>query len=261
MSNFWQKNKDNLSEDVTADRPIVSFEPIHATKRIRQAKSIEIDQIEADPQHREHFEEDALNRLAKSLRDEGQLQPIRVRFDESRGKYLIIAGERRWRAAQIAKLETVDCIVAEGALSEADILRHQIIENALREDLKPTEQGRAYQAAMEAEGLNGKQLAEKLNVHPSTISRTIGLLSLTDDVQKKVDAGDLAMTQALKLKKAETTKSAASNSKATKKRSTKETKIKTSVGITVSFKARKNLKADEMKTALNEVLKGLSDVA
>lgn len=257
--NFWDRNKENLTEDVTADRDVKSFEPIHATKRIKDAKAIEINEIEADPQHRESFDEDALNRLAKSLASEGQLQPIRVRFDADRGKYLIIAGERRWRAAKIAQLESVDCIVAEGDLSDADILRQQIIENALREDLRPTEQGKAYQAAMEVEGLNGKQLAERLNVHPSTISRTVGLLSLPEEVQQKVDSGELAMTQALKKKTVESNPD--TNSASAKKRSTKETKIRTSVGITISLKARKNLKPDEMAAALQEVLSGLPKAA
>lgn len=258
MSNFWDRNQDQIHEDVASDRDFTAVEPIHATKRLKEAKAINIDHIEADPQHREQFDQDSLERLSKSILDEGQLQPIRVRFDANRngGRYVIIAGERRFRACQMAGLQTVDCIVAEGELSDATILRQQVIENALREDLLPSEAGKAYAAAMELEGLNGKELAEKLHISPSTVSRTVGLLSLPQEVQDRVDAGDLAITKALKMNDA-----AEAPATKAKKRPSKETKIKTSVGITVSFKARKLLKPEEMQQAIAEVMAGLQEAA
>ncbi len=189
------------------------------------------------------------------MKSAGQLQPIRVRFDNARSKYVIIAGERRWRAAQIAGLKTVDCIVARGDISEEEILREQVIENAMREDLKPTEQGKAFLAVMEKEGLNGKELASKLNVHPSTVSRMVGLLSLAEDVQVKVDSGELPITRALK------TKLGKPSEKPGKKRLLKEKRIRTTVGITITLKARKLLKDEQVELALREVLKQLQKAA
>ena len=249
---FFDRNKARLTEDVSADRSTIESEGLTG-KRLRNAKSIPIDQIEADPQHREHFDPDALHNLAASLRSEGQMQPIRVRFDSIRQKYIVIAGERRLRAARLAELASLDCIVEERAVSEAEILRQQIIENALREDLKPTEQGKAFKAAMELEELNGKELAARLNVHPSTVSRALGLLDLSADIQAKVDAGELAITKALKQKDDVT----ATSSQVTAKRPTKEKKVRTSVGITVTMAARKNLQEHEIIQALEEVLGSL----
>ena len=253
--NFFDRNRDRLTEDVTADRPLNDAEGLTG-KRLRNAKSIPLDQIEADPQHREHFDEEALKHLADSLRSEGQMQPIRVRFDSVRRKYIVIAGERRLRAARIAELSSLDCIVEERAVSEAEILRQQIIENALREDLKPTEQGKAFKAAMELEELNGKELAARLNIHPSTVSRALGLLELPESVQAKVDAGEMAITKALK-QKDETVVVASQASK----RPTKEKKVRTSLGITVTLSARKNLQDLEVIRALEEVLAGLQGSA
>jgi ParB/RepB/Spo0J family partition protein len=255
---FFERNRDRIVEDVASDRLRVETEGLTG-KRLRNAKSIPVDQIEADAQHREHFDEDALQRLAHSLKTEGQMQPIRVRYDAIRGKYIVIAGERRLRAARIAELVSLDCVVEERALTEAEILRHQIIENALREDLSPTEQGKAFRAAMELEELNGKELAARLNIHPSTVSRALGLLDLPADVQAKVDAGELAITKALK-EKGERDQSQKTSDTAPK-RPTKEKKVRTAVGITITMTARKNLQDHEIAAALEEVLTSLRQVA
>lgn len=248
---FFDKNKSRLAEDVAADRLPIEAEGLTG-KRLRNARSIPIDQIEADAQHREHFEPEALKHLADSLRSEGQMQPIRVRYDAMRHKYIVIAGERRLRAARLAELTSLDCIVEERAVTEAEILRQQIIENALRVDLKPSEQGKAFKAAMELEELNGKELAARLNIHPSTVSRALGLLELSVEIQSQVDAGQLAITKALKQKEEPAAPSQ------TPKRPTKEKKVRTSVGITVTLAARKNLQDHEVILALEEVLAGLN---
>lgn len=253
---FWDKNQELINEDVTGSRERRKVEPIVGTRRLTNAKSITVEQIEADSQHREEFDEESLERLANSMRSHGQLQPIRVRFDAERGRYVIIAGERRWRAAKVAGLTSVDCTVVDGDLSESDILREQIIENAVREDLRPTEQGKAFVALMEREGWNGKELAEKINVHPSTVSRAIGLLKLPEETQGKVDRGELSITQALKQEKETVTKSGKKS-----KRPSKEKKIRTSVGITITLKARKLLKDEQIEVALREALTELERAA
>ncbi len=255
MSEFWEKNKDRVAEDVTSDRKRVTVEPVVGTRRLKNAKAIDVDQIEADSQHREEFDESKLQDLGASIAKHGQLQPIRVRWEAERSKYVIIAGERRWRAMKLAGLATIDCIVAEGQLSDGEILREQILENAIREDLKPTEQGSAFEALMEQEGWNGKQLAAELHISPSTVSRALGLLKLPAEVQTKVDRGVLPIVDALKHGERAEPKQAA------RKRPSKEKKLKTSVGITITLKARKILKDDQIAAALREALAELERAA
>src|SRR3954452_4511343 len=91
--------------------------------RIKDALAIELERIMLDPdQPRKEFDEGALKELAASLKDRGQLQPARVRWDEARGKWVIIAGERRYRAALLAGLKTLACVEARGGQSADDIL-------------------------------------------------------------------------------------------------------------------------------------------
>jgi len=91
-----------------------------------------------DPeQPRLEFSEDAIERLAQSIHGKGQLSAIRVRWSEPIQKWVIIAGERRWRATKRAGLPTIDCYFHDGELAKSEALEQQLIENCLREDLKP----------------------------------------------------------------------------------------------------------------------------
>jgi ParB family chromosome partitioning protein len=164
---------------------------------MKNAARISVERIVADPQHRETFDEDSLEQLAASITDHGQLQPVRVRFDESRGVYVVIAGERRLRAIKLAGLDEVDCIIADGELSEAEILTQQIIENCQREDLLPVERARAFHDLMEREGWDGKQLAAELHVSEATVSNALKLLGLDEDTQAKVDSGEVKASVAI----------------------------------------------------------------
>jgi len=106
----------------------------------KNAIEVPLDKIIPDPdQPREEFEPESLERLADSLRTRGQLQPIRVRWDEAQSKYALICGERRWRAARIAGMATMSCVVSEGPLDVGELLALQLVENCLREDLRPIE--------------------------------------------------------------------------------------------------------------------------
>lgn len=170
--------------------------------REKAAARIAVDRIVRDPdQPREEFDEEALQRLANSLRTRGQLQPIRVRWDEGRGAYVILVGERRWRAAQQAGLAELSCIVVDGELPADERLMIQLVENALREDLRPVEQARAYKALMEAREWSGNQLAKELHIAQSSVVRTLALLELPAPVQAQVEQGVLAATVAAELTK------------------------------------------------------------
>ena len=166
----------------------------------KDAAVIPVDKIDRDPnQPREDFEPGALERLAESLRTRGQLQPVLVRWDEGRGVYLVVTGERRWRAARMAGLPTLRCVVTDAPASPGETLAMQLIENALREDLKPVEQARAFRRLMDANGWSGSEVARQLAVDQSVVSRALSLLDLPALVQDQVDAGTLAVRSAAEI--------------------------------------------------------------
>jgi ParB family transcriptional regulator, chromosome partitioning protein len=157
------------------------------------ALEIPVALIAPDPdQPREEFVDEALDRLAASLKERGQLQPIRVRWDEGRGVYMILVGERRWRAAQRAGLATLSAVVTEAPLEPADRLVLQLVENCLREDLQPIEQAKAFRALIAAHGWSVRRLAEELAITHSTVVRALALLELPEAVQAQVEQGSLA---------------------------------------------------------------------
>jgi ParB family transcriptional regulator, chromosome partitioning protein len=162
------------------------------TVRLKEALRIPLDRIVPDPdQPRKEFDPVELGYLAKSLKDEGQIQPIRVRWDESLGKWKVIAGERRYRAAGLAGLATLDAVEDKAERTPSQTLALQMIENCLREDLKPIEQARAYQALMESNGWTGQQVADALKTSKATVYRVLSLLKLPEDVQARVDEGEI----------------------------------------------------------------------
>jgi ParB family chromosome partitioning protein len=168
----------------------------------RSSAWISIDRIERDPdQPREEFDEDGLARLAESLRMRGQLQPIRVCWEEGRGVYVVLAGERRWRAARMAGLTELQCVIHERTPTADERLALQLVENALREDLKPVEQARAYGKLMEARRWTMTELATELGVHQTSIGRALTLLELPCTVQEQVEQGALAPSTAVEIAK------------------------------------------------------------
>jgi ParB family chromosome partitioning protein len=168
----------------------------------KNAVEMPVEKIQPDPtQPREEFEPEALQRLADSMKAKGQLQPIRVRWDEGRGAYVIIVGERRWREAVIAGLSTMTCVLQEGTLDPGEQLAIQLVENALREDLRPVEQAKAYRRLMETRGWSGNRLAKELAIDQAAVSRALSLLDLPDAVQAKVDSGVLPSRTAYEIGK------------------------------------------------------------
>jgi ParB family chromosome partitioning protein len=175
---------------------------LQGVAKSKNAIEVPVDKIQPDPdQPREEFEAEALERLAESLKAKGQLQPIRVRWDEGRGVYVIIMGERRWRAAVMAKLPVMTCVVHEGALDPGEQLALQLVENALREDLRPVEQAKAYRKLMDMHNWSGNRLAKELAIDQAAVSRALALLDLPAAVQAKVDSGELATRTAYEIGK------------------------------------------------------------
>jgi len=168
----------------------------------KNAVEVPLDKIVPDPdQPREEFEVDALERLAESLRTRGQLQPIRVRWDEALEKYVLICGERRWRAAGIAGMPTMSCVVSEGPIDAGELLALQLVENCLREDLLPIEQAKAYKNLMERNGWSGNQVAKAIGVSQPTVVRALALLDLPLAIQDRVEQGTLSPGTAYEISK------------------------------------------------------------
>ena len=170
----------------------------------RNYGSVPIEQVIPDPsQPRTEFNEDALQELSASFASKGQLQPIRVRWLENEGKWTIIAGERRWRAAQMAGLATIDCYFHDGELTPSEILEEQIIENLQRRSLQPLEEARSFQALIKMNMWKKKEVASALGIHPAKVSRALKLLKLPADIQSKIASGELPARTAYEISKLE----------------------------------------------------------
>lgn len=165
--------------------------------RSRSALEIPIARIgRDDDQPREEFEPEALARLAESIRSKGLLQPISVRWVEGRGRYVIVSGERRWRAATIAGLATISCVVIDRALEPGELLALQCIENLVREDLRPIEKARAFRTLLTVNNWSGNQLAGELGISQSAVAQALALLELPESVQASVESGELSASTA-----------------------------------------------------------------
>lgn len=169
---------------------------------LRNVGKLAITQVVPDPaQTRVEFSEEGLDRLALSIRDKGQLSPIRVRWSADLEKWMIISGERRWRAAQQAGLTEIECYFHEAELNPSEILEQQLIENCLRQDLQPIEEAQAFASLMTLNGWTGKNVAEALRVHPSRVSRALALLRLPSEIQEQVIVGQISTRSAYEISK------------------------------------------------------------
>jgi len=145
-------------------------------------------------QPRDAFAEQALTELAASIKEQGLLQPLIVRMkptEEVGGppQYEIVAGERRWRAAKLAGLATVPCIVRE--LDDTEVQVIALIENLHREDLNPVERGRALYGLKEALQMSWAQLAERIGLSKRSVLRLAGLVELPEPIQDMFAAGTI----------------------------------------------------------------------
>ena len=154
-------------------------------------KALPIEQIVANPdQPRRSYDPQALSELADSLRSRGVLQPLIVRpHPDGSDLYQIVAGERRWRAAQIAQLHEVPVIVRD--LSDAEMLEVALIENIQRADLNAIEEAASFRQLMDRFGHTQEQLAEALNKSRSHVANLMRLLNLPDQIQTWVKEGRL----------------------------------------------------------------------
>ena len=150
-------------------------------KKASELKSLKLTEIVRDEdQPRREFDHDALEALAASIKEHGVLQPIVVTIED--GKYKIVAGERRWRAAKIAGLTEIPAIIR--TLDSQNRLELSIIENAQREDLNAIELATAYAKLQNQFNLSAEDIAAKVGKSEQTVHNTLRLLSLPDDAKK-----------------------------------------------------------------------------
>ncbi len=159
--------------------------------KVRSTKEVPVEQLRANQfQPRQDWDKEALQGLADSIGEKGILQPILVRRNPGKdGEYEIIAGERRWRAAQMAQLHEVPVIIKE--FTDAESMEIAIIENIQREDLSPIEEAEAYRKLMDDFGYVQETLSKKVGKSRSYLANILRLLILPTNVQAMIRDGRL----------------------------------------------------------------------
>jgi ParB family chromosome partitioning protein len=163
-----------------------------STKGLKKEIAVEIKLADIIPnknQPRENISPEELNELIKSVKEEGILQPILVK-EISENKYEIIAGERRFIAAQRAGLKTIPAVIKRN-ISSIDQHKLALIENIQRQNLNPIEEAKAYQKLLEGYNYTQEQLSEKLGKNRATIANALRLLKLPESVQHYLITGEL----------------------------------------------------------------------
>lgn len=160
----------------------------HEDEKVSDLRYISIDKIEPDPdQPRRYFDEDELNELAKSIKEHGLLQPIVV--TPRGGKYQVVAGERRLRAAKIAGLSEIQAIVR--TLSAQHQLELSIVENVQRADLNPIETATAYAKLATQFNMTQPQIGARVGKSYSTVANSMRLLKLPDEAKEALMKGEI----------------------------------------------------------------------
>lgn len=166
-------------------------------EQVSELKNLKLSDITADPdQPRRTFDQDALNELAESVREHGVVQPIIVVKAQNNGKsgYQIVAGERRFRASQIAGFETIPALVR--TLTNQNKLELSLIENLQRRDLNSIETATAYQKLRDQFNLTNEQIGKRVNKSQSAVQNTMRLLKLPKSVREFIAEGKLTEGQA-----------------------------------------------------------------
>jgi ParB family chromosome partitioning protein len=165
--------------------------PDHSPAPRRAELQVPVDRLEPNPQQpRLDFKQEDLESLADSIRQKGVIQPLIVRRKAGRDAYEIVAGERRWRAAQLAQLHEVPVVVRD--LSDSEVLEVAIIENIQRADLNAIEEALGFRQLMTRFGHTQEKLAEALSRSRSHVANLMRLLTLPADVQDMVREGALS---------------------------------------------------------------------
>ena len=189
---LFVENTDAKSED---DFDILAeFDDEVSDEEKNNIRIIKIRDIEPNKnQPRKKFDKEKLEILSSSIEQHGMVQPILVKPNIN-GTYTIVAGERRWRAAKLAKLKEVPCIVRE--LSETEVMEIALIENLQREDLNPIEEAEGYKRLIENCDMTQEDVAKRIGKSRSAVANSLRLNNLCDDVKQLVIEGKLSQGHA-----------------------------------------------------------------
>jgi len=243
------------------------------TKGLNSARLIPITDLSPDPdQPRKTFDEEKLKELATSIKEKGIIQPITVRPSDN-GKYVIVVGERRFRAAQKADLREIPCIVRELTGEETLIL--QMIENLQREDLNPVEEARGIKRLIDI-GLTQTDISRIVGKSQPSISQILKILTLPENILREAEVTDVSKEHLLQLTKSEKPEQLwqeikqGKTARETKKEVEKEKHLRgrpknfrylyspkgKMFKVTVEFR-KTHAEGDEVRAALNETLNNL----
>ncbi len=177
-----------------ADDETLVSEPITAENNGPIVLQIPVEDIEPNPhQPREHFDGDTVAELARSIKEKGLLQPVSVRrFGTG---YQLVAGERRLRASKSAGLDTIPAIIFDVA-SDQEMMELSLIENVQREDLNPIEEAKAYRALIDDCFLTQEEVAQRVGKERSSVTNTLRLLALAEEVRTALESNLISMGHA-----------------------------------------------------------------
>ena len=175
------------------EHDIESVEAIDTIQEGEIVSELNVADLRANPyQPRKHFDDEKLEELSLSIKEHGVLQPIIVKRDIK--GYIIIAGERRFRASQLAKVKKIPAIVRD--YSDELMMQHALIENLQREDLNPIEEAKSYKLIMQKMSLTQEKLAEKIGKSRAYIANMMRLLNLPEFVTDSVETKDISIGHA-----------------------------------------------------------------
>lgn len=167
---------------------------IYATPAEQDGRPLKVSIDKIRPNHlqpRRHFDSEALSELASSIKQHGLAQPIVVSYDSTTRSYELIAGERRWRASQLAGFKEIE-VVVRTPKDDQQRMAIALIENLQREDLNPIEVALGYLRLMKEFGINQSELGQEVGKSKSGISNTLRLLELSDEIQKSLQFGQIS---------------------------------------------------------------------
>ena len=187
------EKKRALGRGLSALIPQAGAVPVQGEIKDRSVIRLPIESIQRDPsQPRKTFDEAKIKELSDSIKAQGLIQPVLVR--RKAGHYQLVAGERRWRAAQLAGLKELPAIVRE--VSDVEAFELALVENLQRTDLNPIEEAEGYRRLVEEFRLTQEQVSQKVGKDRSTIANALRLLGLPDPVKAMVSSGALSMGHA-----------------------------------------------------------------
>ena len=180
-------------EALFQENDIESVESIDKMREGEVVSELAIHELRPNPyQPRKHFDHEKLEELSMSIKEHGVLQPIIVKKDIK--GYIIIAGERRFKASQMAKVMTIPAIVRE--YSDDLMMQHALIENLQREDLNPIEEAKSYRLIMQKMNLTQEKFSEKIGKSRAYVANMMRLLSLPEFVTDSVETKDISIGHA-----------------------------------------------------------------